>query len=1626
MSNQTFIKKDRISFAQNFNENIVLSPINSNLFIGPNSAISYDVNSNVVSINPLQGIILSNNYIYADGTYLSNIPSGFAQSSITSSIIGLGNVGYVSSSQLVSSINAVYGVYVSAAVTLSSIQGFANYYFSSSTLLFSAQALLVIFNESFTSTTTGLGSAGYISSTQLTSTVKGLGDIYLSSINNSLASTTIGLGNLGYISSTQLTSTVKGLGNIYNSTSSDWYLYPALGTVDFSNNNTINNNFNLYTDLQVGPPTGLSNGLFSFYGYFCYSNCNVSFPTPIASDWSLFQANCNINMCNYAIYNAGGVESSYVSMDILYGLTNPNITVYASLDLQNFNISNVAQGQISSLNVNSLTFGDGTGWVDFGALRAVIVSTIELDTGILNTSSITFADGSIQNTAGGGGSASNWWMYPALGIVDLSNNYTFYNYLNFYTDLNYVGQPTGYSNGLVSFYGYFCYYNSNSGPPTPIAADWSYFSANSNVNINNYTISNAGYIIPAEDLTYDLGSISLRWANTFVSTINFADGSYQTTAGGGGGQDWWMYPALGIIDFSNNNTSNNQFNEYTDLNNFSNPTGLLNGLLSFNGYFAYYNSNYSNSPIPIAADWSLFPANSNINMCNYAIYNAGGVESSYVSMDILYGLTNPNIIVYASLDLQNYNISNIAQGQISSLNVNSLSFGDGTGWVDFGAVRAVIVSTIELDAGILNTSSITFADGSVQNTAGGGGSASNWWQYPAAGTVDISSNTLNNVNQISANSLILVDTVHGYTTTFSNYQYGAVFDTNSSQYSFTNSGGTESAVIQVEYAGVAGGYLYIDITGNFHLSNSSGSLIADGNLVASQSLNVDYIYTNSNSAVQFPSNSIDMTGNNIYNVGEISLVSYSPYYANMGLTYNFDYFPDPMNGYCNYYDILNIDGQPFTLYNGPLGLFTLPNIYSLVFPDYNNNYNTYLYANCNDNDRFYYNIYNNNTSLNISNRAIAQDWWAYNAESNVDLSDNQISNIQVNYSNIFSNTSIVPSLIAASPQTFNGAIFNQTLNLIPYTLATTNSESNYLYFTSNQSMWKIHITLNGILSANSDTLQIYFTLSNITSGIETPLIINTSNNSFILIVNGDNTILSLNDTINLTDIITSSMNPYTPISLNMYCLDKFGYNFYSSNINTWNNPNNISDLQNGNAVAYGNNTWIAVGLNNIGNAYMATSYDNGVTWVGTDLSNFIYEPYSVCYGNGIWLIGSFQGANLVYSTDATNFVPSPLNIFIVTLGIAYGNGVYVAGGVPNNSSNYTIAYSTDGINWIPSSTTPSNIVNNISYANGIFVAVGDDSLGGLVTSPDGINWNQYSVSQTLNCVTYGAGRWYASDGNGNLYYSTDNWYSYSVISGTPNFGSLAFGDTFVGTDYTSNIYYSGDFGFTWSNITTSLGSTNYIAYANGVYITVGNIGNSNCILTTRATNMLTYTLEPVTIQPQSYVLTAPIIDWVNTNYDIYGNLTITWFPVPNATSYKIFMRNTSKVNANKYTTKAAVPLNRSLNTNLFDSDSGPIIGNSAVVPSGSIELNYYVFAYRNGLRSSFPIMQIYTGNGLQLWPVEQLEFHGGSNSYNCTTFTIRNLYTNKSILLTSNVYNDSNYRSIQSAIIGTNTYLSNH
>jgi hypothetical protein len=143
-------------------------------------------------------------------------------SQMTSSLVGLGSFGYAST-QLIflpsagaislpfPSINLPAYFVQNWSTPLSTVALFTS---NTSNYLLNLTSSLQAYSTgaAFISTTNGLGSAGYLSTLQLTSTIRGLGSAgYLST--QQLTSSIDGLGSAGYLSTLQLTSTVDGLGS---------------------------------------------------------------------------------------------------------------------------------------------------------------------------------------------------------------------------------------------------------------------------------------------------------------------------------------------------------------------------------------------------------------------------------------------------------------------------------------------------------------------------------------------------------------------------------------------------------------------------------------------------------------------------------------------------------------------------------------------------------------------------------------------------------------------------------------------------------------------------------------------------------------------------------------------------------------------------------------------------------------------------------------------------------------------------------------------------------------------------------------------------------------------------------------------------------------------------------------------------------------------------------------------------------------------------------------------------------------------------------------------------------------------------------------------------------------------
>jgi hypothetical protein len=302
MSNQTFVKKDRISFAENLNEQEVIAPFSNALYVGPNSGITYDGGSNVVSINYLAGVTLSNQYIYADGTYLSNLPTAITSANLVSTVVGLGTIGYISTA-------------TGGGLTQSDL----------------------------TSSITGLGTVGYISSLSLTSTVTGLGNIYLST--NSVPSTIIGLGTFGYLSSFNSISTNNiSAGNLFANIANT----STLSNTDGIFTNSLSTG-NLFANVFNGSTINILNGI-----------STTSLNTLLINSSTI---NNLTNICTTRLFTRilSASDGNYISIGGLGLNTGAGASLgQAGFQFNNIFVSNVFTSNISAGTISTRNLGVST------------------------------------------------------------------------------------------------------------------------------------------------------------------------------------------------------------------------------------------------------------------------------------------------------------------------------------------------------------------------------------------------------------------------------------------------------------------------------------------------------------------------------------------------------------------------------------------------------------------------------------------------------------------------------------------------------------------------------------------------------------------------------------------------------------------------------------------------------------------------------------------------------------------------------------------------------------------------------------------------------------------------------------------------------------------------------------------------------------------------------------------------------------------------------------------------------------------------------------------------------------------------------------------------------------------
>ena len=371
-----------------------------------------------------------------------------------------------------------------------------------------------------------------------------------------------------------------------------------------------------------------------------------------------------------------------------------------------------------------------------------------------------------------------------------------------------------------------------------------------------------------------------------------------------------------------------------------------------------------------------------------------------------------------------------------------------------------------------------------------------------------------------------------------------------------------------------------------------------------------------------------------------------------------------------------------------------------------------------------------------------------------------------------------------------------------------------------------------------------------------------SNNLWVAVGQGENTVASSSDGFlwkglgvtgfsNLANSIAYSNNLWVAVGNGIHTLA-----YSTTNGNTWTGFGSTIFSTMGYRILYDPDAalWIAIGQ---GGNSIATSTTPKTSWTGQGLifpsATCVYGPatnYSGAQNLSAYLLGGYStGSLLANSLDGTTWQMGTTS-GLACQGfntIAYGNGVYVAGGTPIGSGN-SFATSTDQITWTGQggSTNMTN-VNQITYGNGIFIAVGTKGTAGstIMKSTDGITWtnltNLYG-SYWGRCVAYYQGRWVVGGiGNYGINYSDDNgttWTnsssSYSMYSTQTN--AIGYGNNIVvsvGRGTGNTLAISTDFGVSWTGKGLLLsGSGNDIKYIDGVWLAVGgdNVSTGNIII----------------------------------------------------------------------------------------------------------------------------------------------------------------------------------------------------
>ena len=259
----------------------------------------------------------------------------------------------------------------------------------------------------------------------------------------------------------------------------------------------------------------------------------------------------------------------------------------------------------------------------------------------------------------------------------------------------------------------------------------------------------------------------------------------------------------------------------------------------------------------------------------------------------------------------------------------------------------------------------------------------------------------------------------------------------------------------------------------------------------------------------------------------------------------------------------------------------------------------------------------------------------------------------------------------------------------------------------------------------------------------------------------------------------------------------------------------VSDTNNYIDVAFGNGLFVAT--RSVGVSYST----DGITWNATNPGGFVGGK--LAFGNGLFVNVSNSGGSGQVFTSPDGFVWTSRTAASndTWSAITYGNGLFVAVAIAYSGGG-GIMTSPDGITWTLRVGVGPGGFTGVAYGNGTYVATKTGSPGTMVTSYDGITWDDQTTGISSLTVYFAEGIFTTGK-----HYSTDG--STWIAASAPNFAvKITYGNGYfmAVTDTEIKYLYSIN-GITWT-ADTPPNTSNFkgIAFGENTFVSVGSGGTN--------------------------------------------------------------------------------------------------------------------------------------------------------------------------------------------------------